>query len=59
MPTDGCPCCDWDGQIAETHDRTREYFTHVIVKRGEVFRGKTCNRPSHPTRRSFLRRLLE
>lgn len=49
----GCPFCAWSGEIAETHDRSHSYATHVIVKGGEMFVGRTCSRRTRPRRSSF------
>lgn len=49
MPSDdGCPVCDWDGEVATTHDYTHEYHTHVVVRDGELFRGPTCSMRTRP-----------
>jgi len=48
--TDGCPVCDWDGKVAATHDYDHEYYTHLIIEDGEMFRGKTCSRRTRPRR---------
>lgn len=40
----GCPECDWDGEVAETHTRTVQSYTHVVVIDSEIFRGKTCTK---------------
>lgn len=50
---DGCPVCDWSGRVAETHDYTHRYYTHVKVVDGEILSGKTCSIGTRP-KRSFL-----
>lgn len=35
--------CDFDGKVAYSTTRKHRYYTHVIVKNGETFRGKTCS----------------
>lgn len=54
----GCPCCDWSGEVARTHDYTHRYYTHVIIRDGEIFQGKTCSQRTKP-KRSLLGRLFE
>lgn len=41
---EGCPVCDWDGNVATTHDYDHEYYTHHVEINGEMFQGKTCSR---------------
>lgn len=48
--SDGCPVCNWSGEVAHTHDYTHQYYTHVIVNNGEVFKGKTCSERTRPKR---------
>lgn len=56
--TQGCEVCDWDGEVAVTHDYTHEYYTHVIVKDGEVFKGKTCSKRTRKKKPTLFQRLL-
>lgn len=55
----GCPSCDWGGEVAVTHDRTHRYYTHVIVKDGEVFKGRTCSERTRPIKRGLVERVVE
>lgn len=55
--TEGCPVCDWEGEIARTHDYTHEYYTHVVIKDGEMFKGKTCSMRTKP-KQSLTERLI-
>jgi len=55
--SDGCPVCDWDGEVAVTHDLTHRYYTHVIVRDGEVSGGRTCSMRTQPERLGLLSRL--
>jgi hypothetical protein len=57
MGTDGCRVCEWDGEVAETHDRSHRYYTHVIVKNGEVLKGRTCSERTRPRAPTLLQRL--
>ncbi len=54
----GCPVCEWDGRVAETHDADHRYYTHVIIKDGEYFEGRTCSERTRPRKPSLLERLL-
>jgi hypothetical protein len=54
----GCPVCPWDGEIAVTHDRTHEYYTHVIVEGGEVFTGKACSMRTKPKQPGLFGRIV-
>ena len=54
----GCPECDWNGEVAVTHDYTHEYFTHVIVRNGELFFGNKCSRRTRERRKGPLTRLF-
>jgi len=56
--THGCPECDWGGEVAVTHDYTHEYFTHVIVRNGELFVGNKCSRRTRERRKGPLTRLF-
>lgn len=56
--TDGCPVCDWEGDVATTHDSTHVYYTHTIVENGELFRGKTCSMRTKPKKKGFIGRIL-
>jgi hypothetical protein len=47
-PARGCPVCDWRGEVAQTHDRTHNYYTHIIVRGNEIFRGDTCSERTQP-----------
>jgi len=53
----GCPVCGWPGQVAQTHDRTHNYYTHIIVRRNEIFRGDTCGERTPPRDPGPLTRL--
>jgi len=55
----GCPSCDWGGKVAVTHGRTHRYFTHVIVKNGEVFQGQMCSERIRPKKRGLVKRVAE
>ena len=58
MPeTRGCPVCDWRGEVAQTHDRTHSYYTHVIVRDGEIFSGQQCSERRQPRAPGALTRL--
>lgn len=56
MSDDGCPVCDWDGEVARQHDRSHRYYTHVIVKDGELFKGRTCSERTRPKKQSLVDR---
>jgi hypothetical protein len=56
---DGCPVCDWDGQVAETHDHNHRYYTHVVVKDGELLKGRTCSERTRPKKRGLVERTAE
>lgn len=56
--TDGCPECDWRGEVAVTHDYTHEYFTHVIVRDGQLFTGHKCSRRTRERRKGVIARLF-
>jgi hypothetical protein len=43
--TDGCPLCEWEGRVAESHSRAHLHYQHIIVKDGDVFHGPTCTAP--------------
>lgn len=58
MSTDGCPVCDWEGEIAQTHDRSHRYYTHVVVEDGELFRGRTCSERTRPKKPGLLARIM-
>lgn len=45
----GCPVCDWDGEVSHTYDAHHNYYTHVILKDNEVFEGQTCSERRQPT----------
>jgi hypothetical protein len=55
--SDGCPVCDWDGEVAQTHDYDHRYYTHVIIKNGEMFRGKTCSERTQPRKPGLVERV--
>lgn len=55
--SDGCPVCGYEGEVAVTHDYDHEYFTHVRIHEGEVFRGSTCSRRTRPASPGLLTRL--
>jgi len=55
----GCPLCDWQGTVTITHDRDHEYYTHLIVRDGEVFKGTTCSRRTRPRRPGLVARLRD
>lgn len=44
----GCGVCEWEGDVAVTNDSSHVYYTHVIVRDGEMFKGKTCSRRTKP-----------
>jgi hypothetical protein len=54
----GCPECDWGGEVAVTHDYDHVYHTHVIVRDGEVFRGSTCSRRTRPKKKGIMARVF-
>lgn len=54
----GCPKCEWDGEVAITHDYTHEYFTHVIIQNGELFHGGKCTRRIRERRQGPLSRFF-
>jgi hypothetical protein len=51
-----CPVCEWDGDVARTHDSTHRYYTHVAEVDDELLRGRTCSERTRP-RRGLLERL--
>ena len=51
--SEGCPVCDWRGEIATTHDSSTEYYTHIIVRDGEIFTGKTCSMRTKPKNKVY------
>lgn len=56
---DGCPVCDWDGEVARTHDYRHAYYTHIIVTGdGDMFKGPTCTEPTRPPRNGLVSRVL-
>jgi len=55
----GCPSCDWDGEVAVTHDRTHRYYTHVIVEDGEMFKGRTCSERIRPRKPGLVERVAD
>jgi len=55
----GCPVCGWDGEVAVTSDYEHEYYTHVITKDGEMFRGSTCSMRTRPQRKRLIDELGE
>jgi len=57
--TDGCPVCDWEGEVARTHDDEHRYYTHIIVKDGEIFEGRTCSERTQPKRRGLVACFVE
>jgi len=54
----GCPQCDWDGEVAVTHDYDHVYYTHVIVRNRELFVGNKCSRRTKERREGPLTRLF-
>lgn len=38
-----CPVCEWDGRIAEKHDRSHKHYTHITIEDGTVVSGQTCS----------------
>jgi len=57
--SDGCGVCEWNGGVTVTHDRTHEYYTHVTVIEGEIFKGRTCSRRTTPQEKGLIGRLAE
>lgn len=45
MKKRGCPLCEWNGDIAETHDRTTMYYTHVEIRDGTLVDLGQCSEP--------------
>lgn len=55
--TEGCPICEWDREIAVSHDRTHKYYTHVAVIDGELLKGRTCSMRTTPKKKSITSRI--
>jgi len=56
--SEGCPICDWSGEVAITSDRSHEYYTHVVLMEGEMLRGRTCSMRTRERSPPPLDRLL-
>lgn len=63
MASEGCPLCEWNGHIAETHTRKSMIYTHVTIEaddRGRkvlVERG-ACMEPRRPSIVQTVREVL-
>lgn len=44
--------------MAETHDTTHRYYTHVIVEDGELFEGQRCSERTCPKKRGVIERII-
>lgn len=55
----GCPICGWDGEIARTYDRKYEYYTHIIERDGEIFKGNTCSQRKGSSEKGMYQRIAE